>query len=138
MRHRVAERDVKRILIAEDEQPVARIVQVNLGREGYEVDWVPDGVAALAAVAENPPDLVILDVTMPQMDGFEVLRRLKSDPETSELPVIMLTGKSDDESVFKGWAEGVHSYMTKPFDPRDLTLMVERVLSDSENWDAEV
>jgi len=128
---------VKRILLAEDEQPVARIVEVNLAREGYEVDWVTNGAAALEAVAANPPDLIILDVTMPQMDGFEVLRRLKSDPETSELPVIMLTGKSDDDSVFKGWAEGVHSYMTKPFDPRDLALVVERVLADSDNWDAE-
>ncbi len=128
---------VKRILLAEDEQPVARIVEVNLAREGYEVEWVTNGAAALEAVAAQPPDLIILDVTMPQMDGFEVLRRLKSDPETSELPVIMLTGKSDDDSVFKGWAEGVHSYMTKPFDPRDLALVVERVLADSDNWDAE-
>ena len=125
----------KRILLAEDEPSVTRLIQVNLELAGYTLDCVADGEAALAAIRDALPDLLILDVTMPRLDGFEVLRALKSDPETAQLPVVMLTGKSDDESVFKAWQSGVDCYMTKPFDPAELATMVQRLLSEDERWD---
>ncbi|MBI5833612.1 MAG: response regulator [Armatimonadetes bacterium] len=120
----------KLILVVEDEHPVARLIQVNLESVGYEVRVAANGAEALAALAEQMPALVVLDVVMPRMDGFEVLRHLKSDPDTADLPVVMLTARSDEQSIFQGWAGGVHSYMTKPFHPEDLLLLVERMLSD--------
>lgn len=117
----------KRILVVDDEVALARLVQINLQRDGHEAWIVHDGTAALDAIAASQPDLVILDVVMPGMDGFEVLRRLKADSETADIPVIMLTGRSDDESIVTGWTGGVDCYMTKPFDPSDLLTMVSRV-----------
>ncbi len=120
----------KRILVVEDEHPVARLIQVNLEAAGYEVTIASGGEEALAALAVEMPALMVLDVVMPGLDGFEVLRQLKADPDTADLPVVMLTARTDEQSIFKGWAEGVHCYMTKPFDPKDLLLLVERMLSD--------
>lgn len=120
----------KRVLVVEDERALARLIQVNLDREGFDTQLAADGKAALAAVAEARPDLIVLDVVMPGIDGFEVLRRLRSDPDTSEIPVVMLTAKADDDSILRGWTEGVHCYMTKPFDPVDLVTYVRRTLSD--------
>ncbi|NUP98370.1 MAG: response regulator [Armatimonadetes bacterium] len=131
-----SEATVKRILLAEDERPLARLVQVNLERAGYQVEWVSHGAAALQAVAQAAPDVIILDVAMPEVDGFEVLRHLKADPETADIPVIMLTGRTDEESVYRSWAGGVHYYMTKPFDPRELALVVERVFDEDSDWQA--
>lgn len=122
----------KQILVVEDEHPVARLIEVNLESAGYEVRVAANGAEALAALAEELPALMVLDVVMPQLDGFEVLRHLKSDPETADLPVVMLTARSDEQSIFQGWAEGVHCYMTKPFDPRDLLLLVERMLAEDD------
>ena len=120
----------KRILVVEDEHPVARLIQVNLEAAGYEVTVASGGEEALAALAVEMPALMVLDVVMPGLDGFEVLRQLKADPDTADLPVVMLTARTDEQSIFKGWAEGVHCYMTKPFDPKDLLLLVERMLSE--------
>ncbi|MBI2298155.1 MAG: response regulator [Armatimonadetes bacterium] len=116
----------KQILVVDDEVALARLVQINLQREGHEARIAHDGAEALDAIAAGKPDLVILDVVMPKLDGFEVLQRLKADPETADIPVIMLTGRSDDESILKGWTGGVLFYMTKPFDPLDLLAMVSR------------
>jgi CheY-like chemotaxis protein len=118
----------QRILVVEDDLPLARLIQVNLESVGFSVRHVVNGREALTAVSEEPPDLIVLDVVMPVMDGFEVLRHLRADPETADLPVVLLTARSDEESIFQGWAEGVHCYMTKPFDPKDLLLLVTRAL----------
>lgn len=128
----------KRILVVEDEHAVARTIQVNLDREGFTTQVASNGAAGLAAVASAPPDLIILDVVMPGMDGFEVLRSLKADPLTADIPVVMLTAKSDQESILRGWSEGVHCYMTKPFDPRDLTAFVQRLLDADELGDGDI
>lgn len=127
----------KRILVVEDERAVARTIQVNLDREGYQTELAANGSQALESIAAAAPDLVILDVVMPGMDGFEVLRALKADPETADIPVVMLTARSDEESILRGWSEGVHCYMTKPFDPRDLTAYVMRVLESDELTDGD-
>jgi two-component system, OmpR family, alkaline phosphatase synthesis response regulator PhoP len=105
----------KKILAVDDERHIVRLVEVNLQRAGYEVVTAYDGREALEKVKSENPDLVVLDVMMPYMDGFEVLKNLKADPATAEIPVIMLTAKAQDADVFRGWQSGVDCYLTKPF-----------------------
>ena len=119
--------DKKRILVVDDERHIVRLVQVNLERAGYEVLTAFDGIEALDKVKNDDPDMVVLDVMMPRMDGFEVLKNLQSDPRFQNIPVIMLTAKAQDADIFKGWASGVSSYLTKPFNPRELLVFVERI-----------
>jgi two-component system, OmpR family, alkaline phosphatase synthesis response regulator PhoP len=118
----------KKILAVDDEKHIVRLVQVNLQRHGDEVHTAYDGREALEKVREVKPDLIVLDVMMPHLDGFGVLRRLKADPETRDIPVIMLTAKAQDADVFRGWQQGVDSYLTKPFNPLELITFVERIL----------
>jgi two-component system alkaline phosphatase synthesis response regulator PhoP/two-component system response regulator VicR len=119
--------DKKRILVVDDERHIVRLVQVNLERAGYEVLTAFDGVEALEKVKTESPEMIVLDVMMPRMDGFEVLKNLQSDPRFQNIPVIMLTAKAQDADIFKGWASGVSSYLTKPFNPRELLVFVERI-----------
>ena len=117
----------KKILAVDDERHIVRLVQVNLERAGYEVVTANDGKEALEKVAAENPDLVVLDVMMPYMDGFEVLQNLRRDPSTRDIPVIMLTAKAQDADVFKGWQSGVDMYLTKPFNPMELLSFVKRI-----------
>ena len=117
----------KKILAVDDERHIVRLVEVNLQRAGYEVVTAFDGREALEKVKSERPDLVVLDVMMPYMDGFEVLKNLKADPETAEIPVIMLTAKAQDADVFRGWQSGVDCYLTKPFNPMELLTFVKRI-----------
>ena len=123
----------KKILAVDDEKAIVRLVQVNLEREGYQVVTAYDGREALENVASERPDLVVLDVMMPYMDGFEVLQQLKKDPETRDIPVIMLTAKAQDADVFRGWQSGVDCYLTKPFNPMELKAFVKRVFKSIED-----
>src|SRR5256714_9080896 len=117
----------KKILAVDDERHIVRLVEVNLQRAGYEVVTAYDGKEALEKVKSENPDLVVLDVMMPYMDGFEVLKNLKADPITAEIPVIMLTAKAQDADVFRGWQSGVDCYLTKPFNPMELLTFVKRI-----------
>jgi two-component system, OmpR family, alkaline phosphatase synthesis response regulator PhoP len=117
----------KKILAVDDEKHIVRLVQVNLERQGYEVVTANDGKEALKKVDEENPDLVVLDVMMPYMDGFEVLQNLRRNPSTRDIPVIMLTAKAQDADVFKGWQSGVDCYLTKPFNPMELISFVKRI-----------
>jgi two-component system alkaline phosphatase synthesis response regulator PhoP len=117
----------KKILAVDDEKHIVRLVQVNLERAGYTVVTASDGKEALEKVAEENPDLVVLDVMMPYMDGFEVLQNLRRNPSTRDIPVIMLTAKAQDADVFKGWQSGVDCYLTKPFNPMELLSFVKRI-----------
>ena len=117
----------KKILAVDDERHIVRLVEVNLARAGYNVVTAFDGREALQKVESEKPDLVVLDVMMPFMDGFEVLRTLKADPKTAEIPVIMLTAKAQDADVFRGWQSGVDCYLTKPFNPMELLTFVKRI-----------
>jgi two-component system alkaline phosphatase synthesis response regulator PhoP/two-component system response regulator VicR len=117
----------KKILAVDDERHIVRLVQVNLERAGYQVVTAFDGKEALKKVESEKPDLIVLDVMMPHMDGFEVLKRLKSDDKTKNLPVVMLTAKAQDADVFRGWASGVDCYLTKPFNPIELLTFVKRI-----------
>jgi len=123
----------KKILAVDDEKAIVRLVQVNLEREGYQVVTAYDGREALENVASERPDLDVLDVMMPYMDGFEVLQQLKKDPETRDIPVIMLTAKAQDADVFRGWQSGVDCYLTKPFNPMELKAFVKRVFKSIED-----
>lgn len=117
----------KKILAVDDERHIVRLVEVNLQRAGYEVVTAFDGKEGLEKVKSENPDLIVLDVMMPYMDGFEVLRNLKADPSTAEIPVIMLTAKAQDADVFRGWQSGVDCYLTKPFNPMELLTFVKRI-----------
>ena len=117
----------KKILVVDDEKHIVRLVQANLDRAGYTVVSANDGKEALQKVADENPDLVVLDVMMPYMDGFEVLQNLRRNPSTRDIPVIMLTAKAQDADVFKGWQSGVDCYLTKPFNPMELLSFVKRI-----------
>jgi len=104
-------------------------VQVNLERAGYIVVTAFDGKEALEKVASEQPDLVVLDVMMPYLDGFGVLQELRKNGATRDLPVIMLTAKAQDADVFRGWQSGVDCYLTKPFNPMELISFVKRIFA---------
>jgi len=122
----------KKILVVDDERHIVRLVQVNLEREGHQVVAAFDGKEALKKEESEKPDLIVLDVMMPHMDGFEVLKRLKADDQTKDIPVVMLTAKAQDADVFRGWASGVDCYLTKPFNPIELQTFVKRIFESYE------
>jgi len=117
----------KKILAVDDERHIVRLVQINLEKEGYEVVTAGNGREALEKVNSEKPDLVVMDVMMPEMDGFEALKRLKDNAATAQIPVIMLTAKAQDADVFRGWQSGVDLYLTKPFNPMELITFVKRI-----------
>ncbi len=125
----------KTILAVDDERHIVRLVQVNLERAGYRVVTAYDGREALAKIAEERPDMVVSDVMMPYIDGFELLRTLKKNPTTRDLPVILLTAKAMDADVTAGWQSGADCYLTKPFNPNELVSFVKRILDYYDNGD---
>ena len=109
---------------------MARLLQLNLQREGYEVVTAFDGAEGLEKARTENPDLVLLDITMPKMDGFEVLSALKEHEATSGTPVVILTARSKDADVFKGYESGADAYLTKPLHPNELTAVIKKMLYD--------
>lgn len=118
------------ILVAEDEPQTAQLIEFKLKQHGYNVTIVSNGEQALKMVGVARPALVILDGMMPVMDGFEVLRRLKDDAKTRDLPVIMLTARSRERDVVTGLDLGASDYIVKPFSPAELVARVRKVLGD--------
>jgi DNA-binding response OmpR family regulator len=118
----------KKILVVEDEESLLKLESILLTSKGYEVRGVSNGQAALEAIAEELPDLILLDIMLPEMDGFEVCRRLKSDPATKELPVIMLTAKKSREDMARGEKVGADWYITKPFKSAMVIETIQRFL----------
>lgn len=116
-----------KILVCDDERHIVRLIQVNLERQGYTVVTAFDGKEGLEKILSEKPDLVVLDVMMPYMDGFEVLKSLRKEPATQDLPVIMLTAKAQDKDVFEGYHYGADMYLTKPFNPMELVTFVKRI-----------
>lgn len=116
-----------RVLVVDDEPNLRRLVEVQLARAGYEVETAENGAVALERVWSWRPDLVVLDVMMPGPSGFEVLARLKSDPQTADLLVVMLTARSGDDDIRHGWGEGADFYLGKPFNPEELRMVVDRL-----------
>ena len=122
--------DRRRVLVVDDEPDVLLLCRVNLEFEGYEVMEASDGVEAMSRVRERRPDVVLLDVMMPRMDGWQVLSELKSDDELKDIPVVMLTAKVQDQDQIRGWSSGASEYITKPFSPLSLSQVLEDVLAD--------
>jgi DNA-binding response OmpR family regulator len=118
-----------KVLVGDDEPDVLLLCRVNLEFEGYEVVQASDGEEAMRTVRAEHPDVILLDVMMPRMDGWQVLAALKSDPETAEIPVVMLTAKVQDQDQLRGWSGGAAEYITKPFSPLALSEVLEAVLS---------
>ncbi len=119
---------VKKIVLAEDEPQIARLVEFKLKKEGYQVTWKENGEEALEAIKADRPDLILLDVMMPVMDGYEVLRQLKKDENLKSIPVIILTARAQEGDVVKGIDAGAEDYITKPFHPTELLARVNRIL----------
>jgi len=117
-----------RVLLVEDEPVILRLLQVNFRLEGFEVDACADGEEALRRAEANPPDAVILDVLLPGLNGFEVCERLREQPATASVPVVMVTAQAQDEDRARGYALGVHEYVTKPFEPSELVATVRRLI----------
>ncbi len=117
------------ILVVDDEPRMARFVQMNLELEGYQVSTAENGIEAIDKVREQIPDLVILDIMMPEMDGYETLEHIR---QISNVPVIMLTVKAEEEDKVHGLELGADDYVTKPFSPRELTSRVKAALRRAE------
>ena len=120
---------MSRILLAEDDPDIMHMVAYKLRRAGFEVVEVVDGPAALDACLRDPPDLVLLDVRMPRMDGIAVCRELRAGPRTGRLPIIMLTARARPQDREQAFAAGATDYVVKPFSPRALVERVEGVLA---------
>ena len=118
-----------RILIADDSANIREVLQINLETLGYEVLLAEDGDQALRRVYRDHPDLLVLDVMMPRQNGFQVCRKVKSDPDRADTPVILLTAKSQREDVYWGKDCGADEYMTKPFSAKELEGVIERLLA---------
>jgi two-component system, OmpR family, alkaline phosphatase synthesis response regulator PhoP len=120
-----------RIIAIEDEPDILEVIQYNLRKEGYEVTGVENGEEGLNLVRKDLPDLVLLDLMLPGMDGLEVCRRLKYEAATRAIPVIMVTAKGEESDVVLGLEVGADDYLTKPFGPRELVARVRAILRRS-------
>lgn len=116
------------ILVVEDEKDILDLIDYNLGQAGFKVTRAMDGAEALGLIKKEPPDLVLLDLLLPGLDGKEVCRRIRQDEATRSIPVIMLTAKAEEIDRIIGFEIGADDYLTKPFSPRELILRIQAVL----------
>jgi DNA-binding response OmpR family regulator len=122
----------KKILVVDDDHAIVRAIVINLLTVGYEPVTARDGAEGLRKVVEENPDLVILDIMMPEIDGFEVLKLLKGNPETRHIPVVMLTAYPSDQNMMLSYGLESDCFIPKPFEPEDLLTVVERLLIAAE------
>ncbi len=125
------------ILVVDDHAPTAKMIRAAFEKLGMRVRTASNGAECLLAVRDERPDLIVLDVRMPVMDGFHTLQQLHQSPETTDIPVIMLTARTADCDIALGWRWGVTSYLTKPFSLDNLLLLAERVLGAAAEADRE-
>ncbi len=123
--------DRQSILVVEDEEDIRELVTYNLQREGYRVTGVEYGEAALAAAQSQPPNLIVLDLMLPGVDGLTVCQRLKADAATAAIPIVMVTARGEEADVVRGLELGADDYITKPFSPRVLVARIRAVLRRS-------
>ncbi|MCK4725274.1 MAG: response regulator, partial [Anaerolineales bacterium] len=107
-----------RVLLVDDDPDTLRLVSIMLQRQGYDVGAASSGTQALSMIEKEQPDLILLDVMMPDIDGFEVARRIRSNPSSANVPIIMFTAKAQVEDRVKGFEAGADDYLTKPTQPR--------------------
>lgn len=124
------------ILIVDDDEGLRQLLRLALKFAGMDVREAGDGVDALAQIRADPPDLILLDVMMPQMDGLTLCRTLRADPETEHLPVIMISGKTDPRSIRQGLDCGANEYINKPFEIKELTKRVKALLNSQSRQEA--
>ena len=120
-----------KILVVDDEIYIVHILDFSLGMEGYEVVTALDGEQALERVASEKPDLIVLDIMMPKLDGYEVCRAVKSNPTTKNVPVILLSAKGRNVDQKMGFDVGADDYITKPFSPRKLVERINQLLGQT-------
>jgi DNA-binding response OmpR family regulator len=118
-----------RVLIVDDDPDIRALVTYRLTASGYDVIAADDGEAGLAAARQHAPDLVLVDWMMPRLTGVELCSRLRADPATAGIPVVLLTARTDDVALRGGREAGVDEYITKPFSPRELAARVDEILS---------
>ncbi|WP_417836914.1 response regulator transcription factor [Thalassospira tepidiphila] len=122
-----------KVLIAEDEETIVESLSFLMEKEGYDVSVATDGRTAISMIARDIPDMVLLDVMMPVCDGFEVVRAARNDPNTRQMPIMMLTAKTREVDRRKGLELGVDDFVTKPFSTRDVVSRVKALLERTEN-----
>jgi two-component system, OmpR family, alkaline phosphatase synthesis response regulator PhoP len=132
-RNRDSQKPAKpRVLVVDDEDDLLELVRYNLAKDGYEVECVGSGEQALLSARTNPPDLVVLDLMLPAVDGLEVCRRLKADAKTRDVLIVMLTAKGEEADMVAGLERGADDYIAKPFSPRVLSARVRALLRREE------
>jgi len=125
-----------KILVADDDPAILELVRINLEARGYQVLTVDNGADAIRIAMREKPDLLILDVLMPEVDGYEVMRVLKESPETAHIPIVVLTAYASDAGAMVSWMQGAESYLAKPFNPEELLMVVDRLLSSESSSEA--
>jgi len=129
---RVDETRVRNIIIVEDDEDIADSIRYNLDREGFRVRVAATGEDALSLILNGPPSLILLDLNLPNMNGFEICRRLRAEPSTATIPILMLTARTDETDKVLGLNMGADDYITKPFSMRELVARVNAALRRSE------
>jgi two-component system phosphate regulon response regulator PhoB len=127
----------RKILVVEDEQSIRDMLAFNLGRAGFAVDRAADGREARAAIADGFPDVVLMDWMLPDVSGLELTRQLKRDPETREIPIIMVTARAEEDDRVTGLDGGADDYIVKPFSPRELLARIRAALRRTTGRDDE-
>ncbi|MGH9124974.1 MAG: response regulator [Acidimicrobiales bacterium] len=130
--------DSLRIVVADDDPLLRALLQLKLEGEGHAVTLAADGDEAMQVVTAEPPQLLVLDVVMPGIDGLELTRELRKRPDTKELPIVLLTGRDTDPDIFEGWNSGANYYITKPFVIEQLRYFIKSMqdnLEPAEPWD---
>lgn len=117
-----------KVLIVEDERDIAELLRYNLQEAGFKTDYVRNGADALQQAVEKTPDLILLDLMLPEVDGMIVCRLLKNDPRTKDIPIVMVTAKTEEKDRVAGLELGADDYIIKPFSPREVVLRVSAVL----------
>lgn len=117
-----------KILLIEDDQSLTELIRYNLEAEDFEVICVQDGEEGLLQAEETPPDMILLDWMLPNLSGIEICRRLRRNPETAHVPVIMLTARAEESDRIRGLDTGADDYVTKPFSPRELVARIQAIL----------
>ena len=123
-----------RVLVVEDDHVIRELLVVNLKMEGHEAVIAVDGNEALAAVATQHPDVILLDMMLPNVDGWEVTARLKADGRTQAIPIVALSARAMQADIERGHELGVDYYITKPFDPIDLMKLVDSLVVEGGQW----